>query len=325
MGVFNLCKLDGVTVIKFCLSRIVVVLFVSCFFSSSNIYARESKLTSPWLMDLTPGKEQWITDDTKARIIVFRLTREQDEFADKPLNIFLDGAYHASLLPGHQAVAISLCPGRERINAVFGKIANTETLLQYADETPELKAGLIYFYQVAVDNQGKALARWVDSEQAKQVLANVKIQNHTISRVMENQKCPTGIYKIRSSTLFKINQYERDGMLSDSERILQQLAEKIATDYQSLDKIIVKGYTDPLGNFQYNKTLSEKRAKTIKEILEASDLPDDIITSQGMGASHLIVSDCNERHLNWRQIVQCNQPNRRVEIEVYGLKRKNEG
>ena len=306
--------------------RLFFTLILSSLTLDACAYAQESHSTPPWVMDSTSGKDQWTTENTRARVVIFRLTNSQDKLAKKPYNIFLNGNYHASLLAEHQAVALSLCPGKKTLSVVPGKVDGVENNpLRTTEETPQLQAGSIYFYQISTDGQGKISTRWVDHDLAEEVLANVKVQAHTISRVVDAQACPTEIYTISTSALFKLDRHDRSGLIPGALQTLQTLAERIRTDYISLDKIAVKGYADPLGDIEYNQTLSEARAKTISALLKEVGLPENIITSEGMGPTHLVVSDCQARHLNRNQLIQCNQPNRRVEVEIYGKIQKAEG
>lgn len=302
------------------LSWLMCLLFISAAWNT-GAHAQEPQKKTPWVLDTPPGENQWITEKSRARVIVFRLARDKEALANKPLNIFLNGSYHASLLPEHQAIALSLCPGTKELGVTLGKIdADSDDLARSTQKTPRLEPETLYFYQVAVDNNGKIFARWVDRDQAKEVLAHVKVQTHTLSRVADSQSCPSSVYSINASALFKLNQYERSGMLPGAMQSIQRLAEQMQKDYSSLDKIIVNGYADPTGNNDKNQLLSQQRAQTVALLLSESGLPIDIITAQGMGASNLIVADCHQRHLNRQQVADCNQPNRRVEVEVYGLK-----
>lgn len=316
---------NNMNVTKKLFIKLLFTFFISSFTFGSCAYAQEtqskSEAHSPWVLDTSPGKDQWVTEDTRARVVIFRLARDQDTLAAKPLNIFLNGSYHASLLPEHQAVALSLCPGKKELSVVPGDMNDdVKNPLRAVEETPDLEPGTLYFYQVAADDQGKVVTRWVDRDQAKQVLANVKVQSHTVSRVVEDNNCPTGIYSISSSALFKLNRHDRGGMLPGAAQTLQKLAVQIDSDYKTLDKIIVKGYTDPLGDVEYNQRLSEKRAKTIVSLLIESGLPENVITSQGMGSTNLLITDCQARNLKKKQLIECNQPNRRVKVEIYGTK-----
>ena len=94
---------------------------------------------------------------------------------------------------------------------------------------------------------------------------------------------------------------------------------ELSADATELDRIVVTGYTDPEGTEQYNQGLSERRAATIKRVVGESGLGHQNIVASGKGETNLVVSDCRKRFPNnARQRTLCDQPNRRVEIELYG-------
>jgi OOP family OmpA-OmpF porin len=77
----------------------------------------------------------------------------------------------------------------------------------------------------------------------------------------------------------------------------------------------VYGYTDRLGAAQHNAALSRQRAETVRAMLIQRGVPADRITATGMGSSNP-VSHCGNQSRN--ALVRCLQPDRRVEIVVYG-------
>ena len=92
-----------------------------------------------------------------------------------------------------------------------------------------------------------------------------------------------------------------------------------ATDTAELDRIEVTGYTDPEGSDAYNLALSRDRANTVKQALLESKLPASAISAHGKGEQDLVVTDCRARFpKNRAQLNLCNQPNRRVEIVLFG-------
>jgi outer membrane protein OmpA-like peptidoglycan-associated protein len=98
---------------------------------------------------------------------------------------------------------------------------------------------------------------------------------------------------------------------------------KLAHDIKkikSLEEIILVGHTDRLrsdGKHKRNQTLSEKRAKTIKQYLIGKGVPADKITARGVGSKEPLVQ-CSGKPRKSKQIV-CLQPNRRVEITIRGV------
>jgi OOP family OmpA-OmpF porin len=90
----------------------------------------------------------------------------------------------------------------------------------------------------------------------------------------------------------------------------------------ALEVVIAIGHTDPIGNLGYNQKLSVRRAEAVKAYLVSKGIEPNRIYTEGKGPSQL-VKKCNRGDFkNWADYVACNQPNRRVEIEVVGTRSK---
>jgi OOP family OmpA-OmpF porin len=94
----------------------------------------------------------------------------------------------------------------------------------------------------------------------------------------------------------------------------------------ALEEIVLVGHTDRLhinGNQQRNQSLSERRAKSIRQYLIGKGIPADKIHASGAGSTQPIVQ-CSTRTSKKVQ-VECLQPNRRVEIVLRGRKTADAG
>lgn len=290
-------------------------------YASAAIPAAGKVNETPWVMELSAMPSQWQAENTRARIVIFRLQRDHDNYALLPLNVFINKDYHASLYPEHQAVGISVCPGvaslvvtpGNRKNGIVGLAQGTNVV------TPSLQAGKTYFYQIAMDESGKAVGRWVDEAQAKAVLASVKVQAHTLSRVAGHQECPSASYMLNVSALFMFDKYNVEGLLPGAADNIHRLARKINGDYQSINKIVVVGHADPLGDWQRNQFVSEQRARTVMSQLMLAGIPVSKLSVRGVGSATPAIADCN-KYKKRGDVIGCNQPNRRVEVEVYGIR-----
>ncbi|SPT69190.1 OmpA family protein [Anaerobiospirillum thomasii] len=79
----------------------------------------------------------------------------------------------------------------------------------------------------------------------------------------------------------------------------------------------VKGYTDRIGNEQYNLKLSEKRAQAVTDALIANGVEASKVTSAGYGEADPVTGDkCDG--LSRAKLIECLGPDRRVEIVVQG-------
>lgn len=308
----------------FCLKSVYVtllVLAIGCFWSGQVQAASYKEENTPWVMAVQAGEEQWVADNAQARVVVFRLQRPNDNYGLMPLNVFVNDSYHASLYPEHQAVGLSLCPGKSTMQITPGTRTSGQSPADIVGTflTPQLQAGITYFYQIAIDNQGKTLGRWVNADQAREVLSSIDIQTHTVSRVNEVNKCPASIYTIGAPALFHLARYDEQGLIPGAEVKLAELSSDINKNYKMISRVVIKGYADPVGTAKNNMLLSEQRAKTIAEKLLSAGLSTTNISVEGLGSSSLVVSGC-ERLKTRQAVSDCNQPNRRVEVEVYGIK-----
>jgi len=86
---------------------------------------------------------------------------------------------------------------------------------------------------------------------------------------------------------------------------------------QKLELVLVTGHTDRIGTQQYNQKLSERRADAVRDYLVSKGVPRDKIETLGMGKTQPIPGVvCNQK--NFKELIACLAPNRRVEVEVKG-------
>ncbi len=102
-----------------------------------------------------------------------------------------------------------------------------------------------------------------------------------------------------------------------------ELLDELAATLQgaTFDSVIAIGHTDPLGSKAYNQKLSERRADTVKQYLTSKGIASDRISASGKGMSELKVTmaDCKSSK-GRKALIECLQPNRRVDINVSGTK-----
>lgn len=297
------------------------IIGMGCTWSGQTLAANYKEQRTPWVMAIQAQPQQWVAESSHARVVVFRLQHLNDNYSLLPLNVFVNDFYHASLYPEHQAVGLSLCPGKSTMLITPGHNKSNEPLTSSDDVfiTPPLQAGVTYFYQIAIDNQGKTVGRWVNADQAREVLLSVNIQAHTISRVDEVNRCPASIYTIGAPALFHFARYDAQGLIPGAEIKLNELTNEINKNYKMITRVVIKGHADPVGSTKRNIFLSEQRAKTIAEKLASAGLSTTNISVEGLGSSEPVIKGC-EKLKSRLAVSECNQPNRRVEVEVYGIK-----
>ncbi len=87
-----------------------------------------------------------------------------------------------------------------------------------------------------------------------------------------------------------------------------------------LEVILAVGHTDRIGNDAYNQKLSEKRAAAVKEYLVAKGIEANRVYTEGKGKKQPVTGDKCKGTAKTKALVDCLQPDRRVDIEVIGTK-----
>ncbi|MFZ1871849.1 MAG: porin OmpA [Chania sp.] len=106
----------------------------------------------------------------------------------------------------------------------------------------------------------------------------------------------------------------------------QHALDELYTQLSSLDpkdgSVVVVGFTDAVGSAESNLRLSEQRARSVVDYLVSKGIPADKITARGMGKANPVTGDtCGYRSGRATPAqIACLAPDRRVEIEVKGIK-----
>ena len=87
-----------------------------------------------------------------------------------------------------------------------------------------------------------------------------------------------------------------------------------------LEVILAVGHTDRIGGDAYNQKLSEKRAAAVKEYLVSKGIEANRVYTEGKGEKQPITGDKCKGTAKTKALIDCLQPDRRVDIEVIGTK-----
>ncbi len=121
--------------------------------------------------------------------------------------------------------------------------------------------------------------------------------------------------KLAADTLFD---FDKAVLKPEGRSKLDQLAAQ-ASDLK-LEVILAVGHTDRMGSEAYNQKLSERRAAAVKSYLVSKGVDANRIYTEGKGESQPVTGDTCNNVRGRTALIDCLQPDRRVEVEVIGSK-----
>ncbi len=90
-----------------------------------------------------------------------------------------------------------------------------------------------------------------------------------------------------------------------------------ATKDAKVEEVLAIGYADPIGSEQYNEKLSAARAAAVREYLVQKGVSPERIKSEGRGETREFSAGTCAK-LTGKKLIDCFEPNRRVDVELLG-------
>ena len=259
----------------------------------------------------------------QARAIFYRPTTQAQPGA---ATVYVNGYYHASLIPGGYA-ELCMAPAQAEVGVRMVKVGDRPKDNLEAISLQNLKAGQTVFMRLHESDSERPYFEPVAASVALAELAPTRQQIHTISRVPNAQTCidagpaqPEQVNLV-ADALFEFGKSDSASITAAGRQSLDDLVRKIKSEYFTVDRIHLIGHADPLGNEALNERLAQERALTVRSYLLSHGLPNTRITGQSKGSSEPIVTTCGNEFTP--AAVLCNQPNRRVVVEIFGVQRSN--
>ena len=256
----------------------------------------------------------------------------------QPVNIYLDGRYHTSLLKGGFSEFCAL-PGLVSVQASLDDASRQHTGKQEPGQRLQFDPGKILYVRLQESTYTPPSLLVVNSTVAQAELKSIRRQIHTVSRVKTIRDCEDGVeaapmptvapvlvapkpaperkYALETDALFEFGKAE---LRASGYNAIELMVQKVKGEFKSVERIRVVGYTDAIGPNKLNRRLSEERAATVAEQIRAGGLlPSKGIQTEGRGSLELVKTDCANQPTPKNK--QCHAPNRRVEIIVLGARR----
>ena len=268
-----------------------------------------------YLRPLSSGQVTTAVNEQAASLVVIR---EVDVLPGQAINIFVKGEYLTSWQPGafRQGPA---CVGSNRLMASYTDVNTGYDEKEEPGLGVTLPAGQVSYFRLQAGAQGQPVLKQLDVDVGLSLAQQQKEQVHTLRRVEPRCEVPLKTYTLQASALFPFDKFDYPSMLPKGKAEISQVAADIASSKAHISRIEIIGHTDPEGSETYNQRLSERRADTVRQALMESRLPTDALMASGRGEHELLVSDCRTRFpKEARQRALCDQPNRRVEIKLFG-------
>lgn len=281
---------------------------------------------------------------TQTRVYAWR---SEKSVTAQPVNLYLNGRYHTSLLKGGYT-EFCLKPGKVGIQSATNDAGQMHVGKFQSGLQLETQAGQALYLRVMDTGTHAAGIEPVSETQALQELKATRLQVHTLSRAPVVQECdkdlvslsiaqalpppvtapalpptttskavPAREYALQTDALFEFGKAE---LKAEGFNAIESLIHRVQRDYSSIDRIRVVGYTDAIGPVKLNKKLSNQRAEAVADRLRARGLrPKSGIEAEGRWSLELAKTGCKNAPTPDNKI--CHAPNRRVVIVIYGARR----
>lgn len=266
-------------------------------------------------------------------------------------SVFVNGRYHASLVAGgYSPLCLQSAGVRTGVRKVrVGEPPNDDE----GDGTSfSIKRGQTLYLRVREREFGGWGLQAVAESEALAELPRTRLQVHTISRVEGGEDCrliedspvvapkrtavapapvaapvkprqpvppPPKRLSLQRLVLSGDILFHGDsgGLTNRGIAELDRLIAQLRRDYERIDSLSVTGHTDPPG--KNSLKLSRQRADAVMSYFNKQGLRAPRNRSEGRGAAELIVRHCADP--SGKVAGGCNQPNRRLVVEVKGLRR----
>ena len=149
-------------------------------------------------------------------------------------------------------------------------------------------------------------------------------QEEAVAPVVAPAPAPAPVVETKKFTLTSdvLFNFGKSTLKPEGQQALDQLYSQLSSLDPKDGSVVVLGFTDAVGSAEYNQRLSEQRAQSVVDYLVSKGIPADKISARGMGKANPVTGDsCGYRsgRATAAQIA-CLAPDRRVEIEVRGIK-----
>lgn len=251
----------------------------------------------------------------ESSLVLYREKTGED--AGQSPSVWINNRLVGALLPG-QYIQSVLCEGIHQIGVAprQGEAIEERTAVNAV-------SGQTVYLQVRQSSTGGFIVDAAPREDARQSLEKLSYQSHLLNRNQPDCRIasvPAEVLlrevELGSDALFRFGKGGISDILPEGRMALDRLVDDILYSDIKVDRINIIGYTDRLGSEEYNERLSEERASSVAQYLRIKDIRGPIDFS-GRGTQDPVTTGC-EGSQPTQALIACLQPDRRVNIELWG-------
>jgi outer membrane protein OmpA-like peptidoglycan-associated protein len=130
---------------------------------------------------------------------------------------------------------------------------------------------------------------------------------------------------LSAQVLFDFDQFTPSHIRDASRAELEALVARVKRDHVRIGSLQLVGHADRLngtGNKNYNLQLSQKRVKTVRDLLAAQEMEVSGVSIDARGDTDQVLA-CQNRFKTRDALQECLSPNRRVQVELLGVISQN--
>ncbi|MFH0709462.1 MAG: OmpA family protein [Pseudomonadota bacterium] len=277
-----------------------------------EMYASSIGILSPPSLN----SEKGIVQSNEKNVIFYRLNGDEDY----TVNIKIDNKIVGSLLPNRYTQT------KVRTDKIIVSVVERDAAIyETSYDLPIISSAESIYFRVYETSKGRFVLILFNPETARSEISSLNLKstdnNLSASKFTSSEVKPPIILPaehksitVSADALFPLNSsyFKRESIVK-----INTLIDDIDKNDVKVIALRITGYSDIVGDDNYNLWLSQRRAYKVADYLQAHGLkiPMKII---GLGETHPISEGCERLTLS--KLYECLQSDRRVVIELIGQK-----
>ncbi len=277
-----------------------------------EMHASSDKMLPPPSLNSDNG----IAKSNEKNVIFYRLSGDEDY----TVNIKIDNKTVGSLLPNHY-IQTKVCTNK----IMVGVVERDAVIYETSYDLPIISSAESIYFRVYETSKGRFVLILFNPETARSEISSLHLQSSVVnqyaSKFTPHEIKPpiilSAVHKsitVNADALFPLNSsyFKRESIAK-----INTLIDNIGKCDVNVSALRITGYTDIVGDDNYNLWLSQRRAHKVADYLQAHGLnmPMKII---GLGDANPISEGCER--LTSSRLYECLQSDRRVVIDLIGQK-----